>query len=81
MSDSERPTADLFIDARGLGCPLPLLKAKQGLVGLEAGQRLELLASDPGAWEDIASFVALSRHRLELREPAGEDFRFVLIKG
>lgn len=72
---------DLHLDARGLRCPLPLLKAKQGLNSLQPGQLLLVWASDPGAWEDFASYAALSNHELVSRVQEGEAFHFVLRKG
>ncbi|WP_025732595.1 sulfurtransferase TusA family protein [Carnimonas nigrificans] len=73
--------ADKMVDARGLACPLPLLKAKQALAAMEAGQRLELWASDPGSWEDIASFATLSAHQLALREKLEGDYHYILVRG
>lgn len=72
---------DLHLDARGLRCPLPLLKAKQSLNSLQSGQLLLVWASDPGSWEDFASYAALSNHELVSRVQEGEAFHFVLRKG
>lgn len=53
-----------IIDARGLVCPLPLLKAKQGLHQIAAGERLMALATDAGSVRDFHAFVSLSEHRM-----------------
>ncbi|HBH00238.1 MAG: sulfurtransferase TusA family protein [Rhodobacteraceae bacterium] len=56
--------ADLEIDARGLRCPLPVLRAQRALNGLAPGQTLRLLADDPMAAIDLPHFCAESGHRL-----------------
>jgi len=81
MQGEDTPVVTLQVDARGLPCPLPLLKAKQGLVGLSEGEYLELLATDSGSWRDIASFAELSPHILVSREEDAGEYRFVLRKG
>lgn len=73
-------TADLEIDARGLACPLPLLKAKQGLNQLEAGQCLQLTATDPGSVRDIRAFAELSAHELIAFHEAQGTFVYILRK-
>ncbi|GEN28670.1 transcriptional regulator [Halovibrio variabilis] len=59
---------DTVLDASGLHCPLPLLKAKQALAGLAVGQLLEIRSTDAGSWRDMASFTEQSAHTLEGRE-------------
>lgn len=90
---SERPTAETAnpmidpksgtdvqqLDARGLHCPLPLLRTKLTLASMVAGQQLEVLASDAGAWGDIPAYLALSDHALISREEtASGDYRFLI---
>lgn len=50
--------ADKVLDAKGLNCPLPILKAKKAIKELEVGQVLEVLSTDPGS---VADFQAFSR--------------------
>ncbi|WP_447928022.1 sulfurtransferase TusA family protein [Vreelandella sp. EE27] len=76
----EAPAPDAFVDACGLACPLPLLKAKQGLAGLESGQLLEIVASDQGSWRDITSFTEQSAHRLIKREQRDDKYHFWIRK-
>ena len=65
--------ADQMVDARGLSCPLPLLRAKLALRDMQGGQLLYLLASDAGSQRDIARFAELAGHRLlQMREQDGE---------
>lgn len=55
---------DEQVDAQGLACPMPLLKAKLALNGMQAGQVLQVLATDAGSQRDIASFCQLAGHQL-----------------
>ncbi len=73
-------TADQRLDARGLKCPLPVLKARKAMKALAAGEILEVLASDPSAPQDFRSFCETTGHHL--RESSEEDglFRFLLEK-
>lgn len=48
------------LDASGLNCPLPLLKAKQVLRNLNAGDLLRVLATDAGSWRDFRTYADLS---------------------
>ncbi|HEY1996259.1 sulfurtransferase TusA family protein [Paraburkholderia sp.] len=45
------------VDARGLKCPLPILRAKKALADMESGQVLKVLATDPGSQRDFAAFA------------------------
>ncbi|MCC5972277.1 MAG: sulfurtransferase TusA family protein [Pararhodobacter sp.] len=55
---------DQELDARGLLCPLPVLKARKRLMGMDPGQVLRLLATDPAAAVDVPHFCAESGHAL-----------------
>ena len=48
--------SDEILDARGLSCPMPLLKTKKVLKGLQSGKILEVLGTDPGSKNDIPGF-------------------------
>ena len=52
------------LDARGLDCPMPLLKAKRALNGMDPGQRLEVIATDQGSVRDFEVFASQSGHAL-----------------
>lgn len=52
------------LDARGLACPLPLLKAKQALRHLSSGECLRVLATDRGSLRDFKAFADLSGNTL-----------------
>ena len=60
------------LDTTGLNCPLPVLKARRALRNLEAGDELEVLATDPGAVKDFEAFCrATGQELLEVKEEAG----------
>ena len=69
------------IDASGLACPLPLLRAKQGLNQLQQGQILKLIATDPGSVRDFHSFADLTSHRLLQFSECDNVFTYYLQKG
>lgn len=70
--------ADQVLDAQGLNCPLPILKAKKALTGLPAGGTLEVLATDPGSIKDFEAFCRTTGTELVERSDDGKVFRFVL---
>lgn len=80
MIMTEQPTITLTVDARGLNCPLPLLKAKQGLKQLASGECLRVVATDPGSVRDFNSFSELSGNPLLSSEEADGVFTYVLQK-
>lgn len=58
------PTPDQTLDAKGLTCPLPLLRAKKALAGMAAGQILKIETTDPGARNDLVAFTRQTGHIL-----------------
>jgi tRNA 2-thiouridine synthesizing protein A len=70
--------ADQTLDAKGLNCPLPILKAKKAIMALPVGGTLEVLATDPGAVKDFAAFCRTTGHELVEQTTEGNVFRFVL---
>jgi tRNA 2-thiouridine synthesizing protein A len=70
--------ADQTLDAKGLNCPLPILKAKKALTALPPGGTLEVLATDPGAVKDFQAFARTTGHELVESTTEGNVFRFVL---
>jgi tRNA 2-thiouridine synthesizing protein A len=78
MRDTEQGAEQL--DASGLTCPMPLLKAKQALNRLPAGALLKVIATDPGSVRDFEVFARQSGHELiESRQSPGR-FEFLLRK-
>lgn len=71
---------DAEIDTSGLSCPLPILKAKKALAGLQGGQVLRIIATDPESVRDFENFSRQMGHALlEAREEKGR-FHFLLQK-
>lgn len=64
-------STDAFLDAKGLLCPLPVLRARKLLTALKAGERLRVEATDPSARADFEAFCQATGHRLVQLEEAG----------
>jgi tRNA 2-thiouridine synthesizing protein A len=71
---------DALIDASGLACPLPLVKARQALMVLEPGATVAVVATDPAAGGDFERFAEASGHELITQEPHGAAMLLVLRK-
>jgi tRNA 2-thiouridine synthesizing protein A len=74
-------THDAALDATGLACPLPVLKARKALLGLAPGKRLLVEATDPMAAVDIPHFCRESGNRLIAAVTAGMPLRFLIERG
>lgn len=70
----------LELDLSGLTCPMPLLKTKQALNKLAAGDIVRVVATDPASERDFSVFAAQSGNRLLSTEKADGRFTFVLQK-
>jgi tRNA 2-thiouridine synthesizing protein A len=68
-----------LVDATGLQCPLPLLKAKQALNILSSGQLLRVLATDSGSVKDFRTYTDISGHNL-LESLQDDDIYSYLIR-
>ncbi|NKB52644.1 MAG: SirA family protein [Rhizobiaceae bacterium] len=66
------------LDAKGLNCPLPILKAKKALNDVPVGESLEILATDPGAVADFEAFCRQTGNELVETSEEGDVFRFVI---
>lgn len=56
--------SDQVLDAKGLACPMPIVKTKKAMQNLEAGQVLEIQATDKGAKNDLAAWSKSGGHEL-----------------
>jgi len=72
--------ADAELDATGLKCPLPVLKARKRLQPLAAGQTLAVLTDDPAAIVDMPHFCAENGHVLEESDTTASVARWVIRK-
>ncbi len=52
------------LDTSGLDCPMPILKLKQALKSMQSGERVRVIATDPGSRSDFPAFAAQTGHRL-----------------
>ncbi len=68
------------LDARGLNCPLPILRAKKAINGLEDGQVLKIIATDPGSVKDFEAFCKQTGNELVSTAEDGGEFTFFIKK-
>lgn len=66
------------LDARGLNCPMPIVKTAQAIKTVEPGQLLEVLATDPGSVKDFAAWSRTTGNALVEQTVDGGVYRFVL---
>ena len=70
--------ADQDLDARGLNCPLPILRAKKALNDMQSGQVLKIVATDPGSVKDFQAFAKQTGNDLLSQAEADKQFTFFL---
>lgn len=68
------------LDARGLNCPLPILRTKKSLNEMASGEVLRVLATDPGSVRDFQAFSRQTGHELVTSSAENGQFVFVLKK-
>jgi tRNA 2-thiouridine synthesizing protein A len=71
---------DKELDARGLNCPLPILRTKKALTDMGSGQVLKVLATDPGSVKDFQAFSKQTGNALLSSDTAGKEFTFFMKK-
>ena len=69
---------DKELDARGLNCPLPILRTKKALSDMTSGQVLRVIATDPGSVRDFEAFSRQTGNTLLESSNADQDFIFLL---
>ncbi|MCU7940476.1 MAG: sulfurtransferase TusA family protein [gamma proteobacterium symbiont of Bathyaustriella thionipta] len=74
------PSINATLDARGLSCPLPILKTKKALAQLNKGEMLEPITSAPGSVKDLSSFCEQTGHELISSEVNKDEFIFIVKK-
>jgi TusA-related sulfurtransferase len=65
--------ADKELDARGLNCPLPILKAKKALTDMTSGQTLCVISTDAGSVRDFQAFAKQTGNELVSQQTVGSD--------
>lgn len=78
QSDGATMHIDKELDARGLNCPLPILKAKKALADMSSGQLLKVIATDAGANRDFQAFAKQTGNTLISQETVGAEHTTVL---
>jgi tRNA 2-thiouridine synthesizing protein A len=71
---------DQELDARGLNCPLPILRAKKTLNAMTGGQILKIMATDPGSVKDFEAFAKQTGNELLDSSAVEGEFHFTLKK-
>ncbi|MGG5254272.1 sulfurtransferase TusA family protein [Neobacillus sp. SM06] len=72
--------SDKIVDAKGLACPMPIVKTKKAIDTLESGQVLEIHATDKGAKKDLAAWTNSTGHELVKTEDENDVFKFWIKK-
>ncbi|MEO1767320.1 sulfurtransferase TusA family protein [Thiobacter aerophilum] len=71
---------DKELDARGLNCPLPILRTKKALAEMSSGQVLKVIATDPGSVKDMQAFAKQTGNELVSSAESGGEFVFFMKK-
>ncbi|MEE9422002.1 MAG: sulfurtransferase TusA family protein [Gammaproteobacteria bacterium] len=71
---------DEQLDASGLNCPLPILRAKKALNGIDSGKVLRIIATDPGSVKDFEAFAKQTGNELLESKEEGGKFEFLIKK-
>ena len=69
-------TADRTLDARGLKCPMPVVKTSQEIKGIDVGGTLLVIATDPGSMADIQAWAKSTGNELVKMERVDKEFQF-----
>lgn len=73
--------ADKVLDAKGLACPMPIVKTRKVMKEMDSGEVLEILATDKGAKADLAAWAKSGGHELLDSQENGDVFSFWIKKG
>lgn len=68
------------LDARGLNCPLPILRTKKALNGLTAGEVLKVIATDPGSLKDMEAFCRQTQNEMVSIAESNGEYTFIIKK-
>ncbi len=78
MSEAEPISVKQEVDASGLNCPLPILRAKKALSALSSGEVLEVISTDPGSRRDFEAFSRQTGHELLRTDEMDASWSFFL---
>jgi TusA-related sulfurtransferase len=71
---------DIVMDTKGMACPMPIVKAKKALDGLESGQVMEVQSTDKGSINDFQAWVKQTKHELLKHEEDNGIYKFFVKK-
>ena len=80
MASVDEITADHTLDASGLTCPLPILRAKKTLASMVSGETVHIISTDSGSARDFPVFAKQRGHAIEQSAEVGGEFHFVMRK-
>jgi tRNA 2-thiouridine synthesizing protein A len=72
---------DVFVDAKGLSCPMPIVKAKKAMDAMESGQVMQVESTDKGSVNDFQGWARHNSHELLKTEEEGGVYRIFVRKG
>lgn len=72
--------ANQALDARGINCPLPILRTKKTLNAMQPGETLKVISTDPGSLKDMVAFCAQTGNALLSSQQSGGDYEFFIRK-
>lgn len=72
--------ADQVLDCSGLACPMPIIKTRKAIDGLQVGQVLQMIATDPGSVSDMEAWTKKTGHELVESGQDGDKFIFYIKK-
>ena len=74
-------SVDVKLDCSGILCPMPVVKTRKAIKGMEIGQVLEMVSTDPGSMPDMHAWAKQTQHELlDAREEGNNVFRFFIKK-
>jgi tRNA 2-thiouridine synthesizing protein A len=77
---TQLPTANVTLDAKGLLCPMPIVKLSKAVRALDSGQVVLLEATDPGAVPDVSAWARTTGHAIIAQETVDKVMRFWIQK-
>ncbi|MEO5331541.1 MAG: sulfurtransferase TusA family protein [Magnetococcus sp. YQC-5] len=79
--DLDALRSDRVVDARRLLCPMPILRVDAAMQGMQPGEILEVVATDPGLTQDLPAWCRVNGHRLLTMRRAGREWTGWVVKG
>ncbi|MDV6379384.1 sulfurtransferase TusA family protein [Sporosarcina sp. GW1-11] len=74
-------TSKTFLDAKGLACPMPIVRAKKAMKDLQVGDILEIHTTDKGSVADLTAWAASGNHQITDQQQESDIFKFWIQKG